>query len=94
MSDIVERLHMIRGTQFTPIEDALVTEAADTITALRAEVERLRYALDDTQSTLSAVKAEAIVDGGGTCLWIAEKLNQQMIDNRAALTQTKDTTDG
>lgn len=49
------------------------------------EAERLREALEDTMSTLSAVKAEAIVDGGGTCLWIAEKLNQQMIDNRAAL---------
>ena len=48
----------------------------------------VREALEDTMSTLSAVKAEAIVDGGGTCLWIAEKLNQQMIDNRAALSAT------
>lgn len=52
---------------------------------LAEENERLREALEDTQSTLSAVKAEAIADGGGTCVWIAESLNQQMIDNRATL---------
>jgi hypothetical protein len=66
-------------------------EAASTPTPSpdRQDVERLREALEDTQATLSAVKAEAIVDGGGTCLWIAEKLNQQMIDNRAALSTDK-----
>ncbi|KTE49522.1 hypothetical protein ATE69_20355 [Sphingopyxis sp. H071] len=52
---------------------------------LAEENERLREALEDTQATLSAVKAEAIADGGGTCVWIAETLNQQMIDNRATL---------
>ncbi len=62
-------------------------EAADQLSALRERVEALEGALSDTQSTLSAVKAEAIVDGGGTCIWIAEALNQQMRDNAAILAQ-------
>jgi hypothetical protein len=38
---IVERLRLIQGTQFTPIENALVDEAADTITALVEALEGL-----------------------------------------------------
>lgn len=66
-----------------------LTEAADEIASLRARVEAYREALSDTQSTMSAVKAEAVVDGGGTCLWIAERLNEQMVANAAP----KDTPD-
>lgn len=45
-SELVERLRMIRGTQFTPTENALVGEAADEIERLSAlealpSVERL-----------------------------------------------------
>lgn len=46
---------------------------------------RLVGALDDTQATLSAVKAEATVDGGGTCVWIAETLHAQMVTIAVAL---------
>lgn len=46
---------------------------------------RLVGALNDTQATLSAVKAEATVDGGGTCVWIAETLHAQMVTIAVAL---------
>lgn len=42
---LVERLRQIIGTQFTPIETALVTEAADLIEQQRKEIEGLREAL-------------------------------------------------
>lgn len=42
---LVERLRQIRGTQFTPIENALVTEAADTLLALARQCEGMRKTL-------------------------------------------------
>jgi len=38
---LVERLRVIRGTQFTPTENALVTEAADALEAAEKALEAL-----------------------------------------------------
>lgn len=81
------------------LADEAMEDAAVEITRLRAELSsgeadvigRLVGALNDTQATLSAVKAEATVDGGGTCVWIAETLHAQMVTIAATLASLPDT---
>lgn len=109
MSDIVERLEEI-VENIPPIilsrkrQDELetISEAVDTITALRAEVERLAETGIDLAAHLAA--AISLLERGGKAAKKAapsDKMFDQMIRDykrslnkaRTALTQTKDTTD-
>lgn len=89
MSDIVERLTELLVSQTAPTRADTVT-ARDTITALRAEVGSLREAL---ANIAEATSAEA--DAGENYRWDDREgaLDYAYATARAALTQTKDTTD-
>lgn len=78
--------HRGDGSPTQHVFDEETRDAAQVLmAAARSADGGLREVLEDTEATLYAVKAEALVDGGGTCLWIAEKVNDQMIANRAIL---------
>lgn len=108
MSDIVERLlepdrhdpqcpfkahcYCDDGAPHDTVSHPLAREAADTITALRAEVERMRRTL----GTIHAVIGNADHSKGhgpNAAEMRGNMLNDIRECARAALTQTKDTTD-
>jgi hypothetical protein len=91
--DLIARLRMIIGTQFTPTETALVTEAADTIQSLLSRIADLELVADLALGTLGeqepsdsrAVSDEFVAmaaircgqDGLGECREIVRKAIKQ-----------------